>query len=382
MIKILIAGDYCPQERVAKLIEGGKGSSVLVGVLPYLSSVDYSIVNLECAVADKTDKPIIKFGPNLSCTTKGISLLKTIGFKGVTLANNHFRDYGTTGVRNTLQALRENDIDYVGGGECINEAEKILYKVINDKKLAIVNFCENEFSIADERRGGAAPMDAVLNYHQITEAKKNADIVFVIVHGGHEGYQYPSPRMKKLYRWYVDLGADIVINGHQHCFSGYERYKNAPIIYGLGNFCFDEAGSRNGLWNYGYFLCLSIENNKIDFECISYEQCNDHPTVRLLKGEEKKDFDKNLSEINVVINDDSRCEAYYNAFCESKKRYLSCLTPYLSDYTRAASGRKWLPLLLPQKKLLNILNFVECESHRDLLINSIEKHIYHDEEDC
>lgn len=379
MMKVLIAGDYCPQARVAHIIDKGEGETVFADIIPYLNNVDYSIVNFECAVAGEMDKPITKFGPCLSCTTDGVKLLKTVGFDCVTLANNHFRDFGNVGVSNTLKALRENNIDFVGGGDRIEEAQKIFYKDINGEKMAIVNFCENEFSIATSEQGGSAPLNPIKNYYQIVEAKKNADFVIVIVHGGHEGYQFPSPRMKQLYKWFVDIGANVVVNGHQHCFSGYEWYKDAPIIYGLGNFCFDEDGSRNDLWNYGYFLCLSIEKDKISFECVPYEQCNDSPIIRLLRNEEKTEFESKLSDINTIINDEEKFEAHHKSFCESKKGYLSCITPYLSDYTRAAAGRRWLPYLLPKKKLLNILNFIECESHRDLLINSIEMNIYHDE---
>ena len=42
--------------------------------------------------------------------------------------------------------------------------------------------------------------------------------------------------MKETYRFFVDCGADAVINHHQHCYSGYEYYKDKFICYGLGNF--------------------------------------------------------------------------------------------------------------------------------------------------
>lgn len=381
-MKLLIAGDYCPQERVAKLIETDRGASVLKEMEPYLSKSDYSIVNFECAVTNDTDKPIVKMGPCLSCSDKEVTLLKTLGFDCVTLANNHFRDYGNSGVRNTLQALKENMIDYVGGGENIAEAEKVLYKVIDGKTIAIVNFCENEFSIATKCLGGSAPMNAVINYHQITEAKQKADVVIVIIHGGHEGYQFPTLRMRQLYRWYVELGANMVVNGHQHCFSGYEIYKGAPIVYGLGNFCFDEKGSRNDIWNFGYFLDITIDGEEIHFECIPYEQCNAKPVVRILKGQELEDFHLKLNKINSVLSNEETFEAHDKAFKEKNRGYVSCLSPYFSKYSRAAARHGWIPFLLPKKKLLSLLNFIRCESHRDLLINALMKQIYHDEEIC
>ena len=46
---------------------------------------------------------------------------------------------------------------------------------------------------------------------EITDCKKETDYVIVIIHGGVEHHQLPSMRMKKLYRYFVDCGADAVV---------------------------------------------------------------------------------------------------------------------------------------------------------------------------
>ncbi|MBQ9230187.1 MAG: CapA family protein [Prevotella sp.] len=58
---------------------------------------DYSIVNFECPVADNRCQPIAKYGPNLRCSKRGVEAVKWAGFDCVTLANNHFLDYGEGG---------------------------------------------------------------------------------------------------------------------------------------------------------------------------------------------------------------------------------------------------------------------------------------------
>ena len=83
------------------------------------------------------------------------------------------------------------------------------------------------------------PLLPIQQFYKIQEAKENADYVLVIVHGGIEHYQLPTSRMIETYRFFIDAGADAVVNHHQHCYSGYERYKSKPIIYGLGNLLFD-----------------------------------------------------------------------------------------------------------------------------------------------
>ena len=102
------------------------------------------------------------------------------------------------------------------------------------------------------------------------EAKANADFLILIIHGGHETYELPSPRMKKLYRWFIDLGVDAVIGHHTHCYSGSEVYKNKPIVYSLGNFIFDSK-IRDASWNYGVFAVLSLSADRVIIELVPFE---------------------------------------------------------------------------------------------------------------
>ena len=146
---ILIAGDYSPNDRVANQIQNENYESVFGDIVPIVEDADYSIVNFESTVCvDDGASPIEKCGPNLSCTPHAVMALKYIGFNCVSLANNHFADYGDEGVAQTLECLRQNSIDYVGGGMNIEDSIKVLYKSIKGYKLAVLNFCEEEFTIA------------------------------------------------------------------------------------------------------------------------------------------------------------------------------------------------------------------------------------------
>ena len=156
--------------------------------------------------------------------------MKYAGFDGVTLANNHLNDYGEKAILTTMLELVENSIDIVGVGKTLNDSQIPLFLDINGKSIAIINICESEFSIASKYHAGAAPLDLIDNQKEIASCRAKVDFVIVIVHGGHEMHQLPSPLMQKTYRWFVDMGADAVINHHQHCFSGYEIYKGSPIF--------------------------------------------------------------------------------------------------------------------------------------------------------
>lgn len=371
-MRVLIAGDFCPRDRVAEKFEQGDYESVFGEVKGIISEADYSIVNFECPVTKGKEKPILKQGPNLRCSEKGMEAVKWAGFNCVTLANNHFLDYGKEGVEHTLAACEKYGIETVGGGINLQNASKILYKEIEGKILAIANCCEHEFSIASEETAGANPLNPIQQYYAIKEAKEKTDYVLVIVHGGHELHQLPSPRMQEIYRFFIDAGADAVINGHQHCFSGYEVYKGKPIFYGLGNFCMDKSPIRvNEPWNYGYMVRLSINDGNIVFDIIPYEQCGEIPSVRLLKN--RIVFDARMNELNkVIVSTEALKKATDDYYKSTENKFIVAHEPYTNIWLKKLFSLHLLPSLMSKKRLLNILNFVECESQRDRQIVAIK----------
>ena len=373
MAKILIAGDFAPRARVAKLIDEGRSEDIFEQVSPLTSRSDYSIVNLEAPVVEQTSvQPITKYGPNLKCSAKAIDALVNAGFNMVTLANNHFYDYGEEGVVDTLKACKLRHLDVVGGGVNINEASKILYKEIEGIRIAFINCCESEFSIATEHLGGSNPLNPLKQYYDIIGARRNSDKVIVIVHGGHELYQLPSPRMKEVYRFFVDAGADVVLNHHQHCYSGYEVYKGRPIFYGLGNFCFDITPTQvETLWNYGYMVELNIDGDTITFDIIPYNQCSNSPSVKILSPGA---FSNELSILNEIIADDVELKLATNRYYETCAWYeRSILEPYRGRVLNKLFSMNLLPKFVSGVKRYAMLNHIECESHREKLVFALKR---------
>ena len=365
-MNILVAGDFCPQNRVASLFEKGEFADVLKDVKKIMHKADYRIVNFECPVCKGGETPIEKCGPNLKCTKNGIEAIKWAGFDCVTLANNHFLDFGYDGVKNTLEACREYSLDTVGGGLNLNDAEKILYKEIGDRKIAIINCCEHEFSIATNTTAGSNPLNIIKQYYGIIEAKQNADYVLVIVHGGHEHFQLPSPRMKETYRFFIDVGADAVVNHHQHCFSGYESYKGKPIFYGLGNLCFDGNRSGKHIWNEGFMVLLTF-GDKVSFKLIPYTQCENKPEVYLLSEDA---YSSSIEVLNAIIEDadslNEKTQSYYKSVANSISNIFE---PFYSKLFVAFKRRGFLPSFISRKRRTLAFDLISCESHRDKLIS-------------
>ncbi len=365
-MKVLVASDFCPMSRVESLIEEGASYRVFAGIRPLVERADYSFVNLECPVWDGASSPITKCGPHLKCSEKSVEALCELGFSCATLANNHILDYGDSSLVNTLDVLTAKGMEYVGAGRNLEDAGQVLYKEIGGATLAVINCCEHEFSIASEEKAGANPIEPVRLFRTIQEAKSKADYVLVITHGGKEHYPLPTPRMQELYRFFVDAGADAVVNHHQHCYSGYECYKGAPIFYGLGNFCFDSP-NRHSSWNEGYMVCLDFGGESLSFELVPFVQCDDSPEVRLMEGEEIVKFEGKIRELNGQIEDPSRLKAAFDQLAKERgESYLSVLYPYQNRVMLYLSRKHLFPKFLRKRRLARFLNYMDCESHRDL----------------
>ena len=376
MIKIIVAADYCPHHRISKLLQEKRYDEIFGQIKPILRNVDYSIVNLEAPIILDKAKPLDKSGPALKTTENAMESIKYAGFNAVTLANNHFYDFGETGIRDTINSCIKHNIDFVGGGNNLIDASKTLYKNIKSSSIAFINICENEFSIATETKGGSSPLNLVDNHYQIKEAKAKANYVIVIIHGGHEGYQLPSPRMKKTYRFFIDSGADVVLNHHQHCYSGHEIYKGKPIFYGLGNFCFDWEGKRDSIWNEGFMVELILFEDSINFKLHFYKQGEDKPGVVVIEDPNTVEhFFNNISNLSTTIGDDKTLSKEFVSFANRNSKFLkSILEPYSGRFLKSLYYRGILPSFIEPKRK-QILTMIRCESHHDRLVQLLKSEL-------
>lgn len=372
-MKVLVAGDFAPQARLAKQIEEKRYSDVFpVNLREVIKSVDFSFVNFESPVVEDTYKPIPKCGPNLHCAPEAAKAIKFAGFTGVTMANNHILDFGSEGLHKSVACCKKQGLDVVGVGNCLKEAEEILYIKKNGKTLAVINCCEHEFSIATETSAGANPLNPVRQYYAIRKAKDMADYVLVIVHGGHEMFQLPSPRMVQTYRFFIDAGADAVVNHHQHCYSGYEVYKGKPIFYGLGNFCFDEEGQINCSWNEGYMVMIDFAETGVSYELCPYTQCDEKAVVSLMT--DKVSFKETVDKLNSIIKDSTllkeECNNYYISTVEI---FNTMLQPYENRVLNKLYRMGLLPSLISKRKKIRVLNYINCESHYDKFVFALKQ---------
>ena len=375
MISINIFGDFVPINRGVKAVTDQ--TAISHDIIDVIKRADYNIVNLECPVVNHDDAtPILKDGPNLKCAAETLTYLNGVGFNLCTLANNHLKDYGEVGIQDTLKACKDNGIEWVGAGANIKEARIPKIIEIGGMSIGIVNVCENESSIATEDEAGSNPIDEINNYYDICELKKKTDKIIVIIHGGTEHFNLPTPRMKKRCHFYADLGVSAIVCHHTHCYSGYEVYHNVPIFYSLGNFFFDNAKNRSLLWTTGYFVQLIISDKNIDFKSFPYTQCARDAKVVLMDEKQKIEFEEDVKRISAIIDNDQLMKKSYQMWLGKRyKYYMSVALTWGGKYYKAAYRRNILPACISKRNAVLLLNYTRCESHYDLFKRSLEKYI-------
>src|SRR5690554_5738568 len=330
---------------------------------------DFNIVNLEAPVTESTSK-ILKTGPHLKSDKKStIEVLKDLNINLCTLANNHVLDYGEQGVLDTLNFCKENNIQTVGAGKNKEEASRTLYLETKAGKIAIINIAENEWASATDTSAGANGMDLIDDVKSIQEAKSQSDFVLVIVHGGHEYYNLPSPRMQKQYRFYVDNGADIVVGHHTHCISGMEIYKDKSIYYSLGNFLFTKS-SRYDDWYRGIVLEVEVSKTKnIVTREVFVEQSKNDFKLSLIKGEELEEIQERFEVFsNNIVDSEKLVTKWTNYILDKSNLYDNYWSPL------SFIKNKWIQKIATRLKLKAdnkkgkalALNLMRCEAHHDI----------------
>ncbi|MFT7082810.1 MAG: poly-gamma-glutamate synthesis protein (capsule biosynthesis protein) [Nonlabens sp.] len=369
--KLLFCGDLVIAEKLESM------DLLEADLIEMFKESDFKIVNLEAPVTNSTSK-ILKTGPHIIANKEStLQLLQSLQVDVLTLANNHILDYDEKGVIDTLEFCKDFHIQSVGAGIDLIEASKILYLDAKDGIIAVINFAENEWSSATEISAGANPMDLIKNTHQINEARSKADYVFVVVHGGHEYYNLPSPRMQNQYRFYADQGADMVVGHHTHCISGNEVYNGVPIYYSLGNFLFTGQKTFKD-WYIGLILEVEIIKGKLSLQLHPIKQEEVTGKLNLIQGDEKQLIFERIKSFNAIINDHFKLNAEWDKFVKTRyTSYLNFWSPvsFISNrYVRGVLSKLGITGSSSKGMALK-LNLIRCEAHSDLSKDIIKKYL-------
>lgn len=364
-MKILIGGDFYISDKYSGT------ANFNASLISLFGKSDYRIINQEAPITGNNhENRILKTGPHLSTKPETTSpLLKQLNIDLVTLANNHIMDYGKKGLIDTISELKRQGIKFIGAGENLNEASSSASFSIGGLKIAILNFCENEWSTAGTNNPGANPLDIINNVKQIRSLKETHNTVIVIIHGGHEYYHLPSPRMVKQYRYYAENGASVIVGHHPHYISGYEVYQKVPIFYSLGNFMFTTPTSEQA-WYIGLILSLTINiDSNISFELHPVKQHKDTFKLSLVEGIEKKNILDEIEIYNNIISDEIMLLKHWEEFLNKISGfYLNLFSPinFLGNSLQYLFIKtKMDQIFIRKDHFKKMYNLIKCEAHSD-----------------
>lgn len=234
----------------AAFINSGKDYSYFMkNVSSIFSSDDYTLVNLETTFTDSNEKAL-KDGDvfyNFKGPKEYVNILTKGSIEGVTIANNHIYDYGKQGITDTINVLKENNVDICGEG----------YKILCDikgVKFGFLGYTGWEYSNNLKTK--------IIS--DISELRKQgAQVVIPYFHWGIERSYEPYDVQQNLAKFSIDNGADAVIGSHPHVIQSMESYKGKLIVYSMGNFCF--GGNSNPPDKRTFILQakVNIEDDKL-----------------------------------------------------------------------------------------------------------------------
>lgn len=196
------------------------------------SEANLAIANLESPFLLSSNYQVLTGSFSFKANPKSVSALILSGFDVLSLANNHILNQGEKGLIDTYEVLTKAGISYVGLKD-----HNLVIKESNGIKFAFLAYTyDNSKKVAD------IFADSISS--DIETAKKQADVVIVLMHAGTEYTVKPNKTQIDFAHLAVESGADLVIGTHPHWPQISEEYQGKTIVYSLGNLIFDQMWSK------------------------------------------------------------------------------------------------------------------------------------------
>lgn len=292
---------------VKSMIEKSGGGSPFTKASDLLRGSDIVFGNVEAVLSDQG----LVRGNLVSEEFRGSprfgSMLAAAGFNVVGFSNNHCMEHGEAAFWDTVQVLRDNGMQVAGLVESNGLCDPVRM-LINGLQVIVLSYslCPENY-----HKGPSVPyahqqdFDKVLS--EVTSFRGQADILLLSLHWGYEYIDYPSPKQVQLAHRLVDeAGVNILIGHHPHVLQAVERYRDAVIVYSLGNFVSDmwQTPTRNSM----AFCAAMSKNGTVQFDLVPIWINSKLAPEVLAANSEKEEFLKELSRLKTVF--DQRCLKY------------------------------------------------------------------------
>ena len=199
-------------------------------------------------------------------------VFRRAGFEMLNMANNHSRDFGSSGLSQTRRALHEAGIAQTG------LRGQVRTLTVNGIRIAFLGFAPYPWTgpLLDVAKGRGEVKAARVRDRaraRVAAAARRADAVVVFIHAGAEGSgatHVPHGRehafgenrgeTRRFGRAMIDAGADAVLGSGPHVLRGIECRRGRPIAYSLGNFAAYRTLSTAGVLGLSGVLRVRLDS--------------------------------------------------------------------------------------------------------------------------
>ena len=260
---VINTGDIILHDRIfkdAQLPDGSYDFSDFFRVADKrFKAADYAVANLEVTLGG-TEAGAYSGFPTFNSPDALLDPLKAAGINLLLIANNHSYDTRLSGLKRTVQKVKEYGFDFIGTKETESDPTYII-KDINGIKIGITCFTYETKSAEDGRKTlngnvlateaqdliNSFDYDELDKFYKTAESiikdmrAKSTDAIVFYMHWGEEYQRSPNTWQKSLAQKLCNMGVDVIVGGHPHVLqpvsllhaSGSD--KTTVCAYSLGN---------------------------------------------------------------------------------------------------------------------------------------------------
>lgn len=223
--------------------------SICPSISEMLKESKFVVGNIEGCV-DVFDYENQKCAPKLFLEKQWAPFLQQNGITHANFYNNHSFDGGSLNFLELIKLTKKHSL--------VN-LPQVYYFHLGEIKICLITTLE--FNEHYENTDWIFCTDQELRV-LITNNKKTSDFVIVQCHAGLEKVAEPLDFFQKLYRNYVDAGADLIVGHHPHIVQKIEIHNGKKIYYSIGDFIF-QSKSIPRFSPFGLLIEISVESEKL-----------------------------------------------------------------------------------------------------------------------
>lgn len=272
---MLATGDLMLHLPIIRSAKSGKTydfSSIFQYLNRYINQADYAVVNLETTLSG-TDGLEYTGYPKFNSPDAITTAVKDVGFDMMLTGNNHCYDYGTPGLKRTLQTIKDAGLAPLGTTES-NDEPKFAVKDVDGIKIGMICYTYGEIGDkADRPSVNGLPTDSaaaglinVFDYNKLdafySDMKSQiasmeamgAETVVLFIHWGEEYTTKSNEKQAAIAQKMCDLGVDVIVGGHPHVVQPMELLSSTTdsdhktiCLYSTGNFLSNQRATNISL---------------------------------------------------------------------------------------------------------------------------------------